>query len=109
MSGDPIEYIREFIDPNWKTILNNPYTQVQGVTPEFPAYPSGHSGFGSSGSLILTNIFGDNRPFTDNCHQDRYEFLGTPRTFTSLLKLVWKMHTAESGWVFTTGWTVMKV
>ena len=75
----PIEYIREFIDPNWKTILNNPYTQVQGVTPEFPAYPSGHSGFGSSGSLILTNIFGDNRPFTDNCHQDRYEFLGTPR------------------------------
>lgn len=82
----PIEYIREIIDPNWKTILNNPYTNVQGVTPEFPAYPSGHSGFGSSGGLILTNIFGDNRPFTDNCHQDRYEFLGTPRTFTSFVE-----------------------
>ncbi len=82
----PIEYIREIIDPEWKTILNNPYSNITGLTPEFPAYPSGHSGFGSSASLILTDAFGDNRTFTDNCHQDRHEFIGTPRTFTSFIE-----------------------
>lgn len=79
----PISYIREVIDPNWKTLLNHPYTGISGISPEFPAYPSGHSGFGGAGASILTDIFGDNKSFTDNCHINRSEFKGTPRTFSS--------------------------
>ena len=82
----PIEYIRENIDPNWKTILNHPLTNVKSLTPEFPAYPSGHSGFGGSASIILTDIFGNNRSFTDNCHKSRFEFIGVPRTFASFIE-----------------------
>lgn len=79
----PISYIRNVVDPNWKTKLNHPYTGLSGISPEFPAYPSGHSGFGGSGASILTDIFGDNKSFTDNCHINRSEFKGTPRTFSS--------------------------
>ncbi|MBK8623080.1 MAG: phosphatase PAP2 family protein [Saprospiraceae bacterium] len=82
----PIEFIRENIDPNWKTALHNPYSNVQSLTPEFPAYPSGHSGFGGSASIILTDIFGNNRYFTDNCHKNRFEFLGVPRSYTSFIE-----------------------
>ncbi|MBK6785186.1 MAG: phosphatase PAP2 family protein [Saprospiraceae bacterium] len=82
----PIEFIRENIDPNWKTVLNNPYTNVKSVTPEFPAYPSGHSGFGGSAALILTDIFGNNRQFTDNCHKNRFEFIGVPRSYNSFME-----------------------
>ncbi|HMS67458.1 MAG: vanadium-dependent haloperoxidase [Saprospiraceae bacterium] len=82
----PIEYIRDVIDQDWKTALNHPQTNVEGLTPEFPAYPSGHSGFGGSASLILTDIFGNNRAFTDNCHVNRFEFLGTPRTYSSFIE-----------------------
>lgn len=79
----PIEYIREVLDPHWKTALNHPYTGVKSLTPEFPAYPSGHSGFGASGATVLTDIFGNNHEFTDNCHRGRIEFLSIPRTFNS--------------------------
>ena len=82
----PIEYIRDNMDQNWKTVLNHPFTNVKGLTPEFPAYPSGHSGFGGSASLILTDIFGNNRSFTDNCHKSRFEFIGVPRTFSSFIE-----------------------
>lgn len=81
----PIEFIRKNIDPNWQTLLNHPYTGVKSLTPEFPAYPSGHSGFGGAGTAILTDIFGSNRAFTDNCHLGRTEFLSTPRSYSSFL------------------------
>src|SRR4029079_17639276 len=80
----PIEYIRELMEPGWTTLLNNPLNGVHSLTPEFPSYPSGHSGFGSSGSAIMAEIFGNVHPFTDNCHQNRIEFLGTPRTYNTL-------------------------
>ncbi len=79
----PVEYIRDIMEPNWLTALNNPLSGARGITPPFPAYPSGHSGFGGSGATILTDIFGDNRTFTDNCHLNRFEFTGNPRTFQS--------------------------
>jgi hypothetical protein len=82
----PIEYIRDVIDPTWTTLLNHPYTGVQSLTPEFPAYPSGHSGFGGAGSAIMAEMFSNTHSFTDNCHQNRTEFNGTPRTFTTLLE-----------------------
>ncbi|MBP8940718.1 MAG: phosphatase PAP2 family protein [Saprospiraceae bacterium] len=79
----PVEYIQELIDPTWKTQMNHPYTNMKGMSPNFPAYPSGHSGFGSSGAAILTDILGSNKSFTDNSHKDRFEFLGAPRSFSS--------------------------
>lgn len=82
----PVQYIRAVMEPNWKTALNHPYQDLKGFTPPFPAYPSGHSGFGGSAALIFTDIFGNNYQWVDNCHKDRYEFLGTPRSFNSFLE-----------------------
>lgn len=82
----PVQYIRRVMDPNWKTILNNPLQHFVGMTPEFPAYPSGHSGFGGAGASILTDIFG-NRGFIDRSHTNRTEFIGLPRTYSNLMEL----------------------
>lgn len=83
----PIHYIRRNFDPSWSTLMNNALTGVEGITPEFPAYPSGHSGFAGAGATILTDIFGYNYPFTDNCHKDRTEFNGTPRSFNTFIEM----------------------
>jgi hypothetical protein len=95
----PISYIRRVFAQkypeaaNWKTILNNPLTGLTGFTPPFPAYPSGHSGFGGAGAKILSSYFeytpehSGTYTFTDLCHKDRVEFIGTPRTFTSFKEL----------------------
>lgn len=95
----PISFIRRVMaqnDPaaaNWKTILNDPIHQVYGITPAFPAYPSGHSGFGGAGGRILSSFFEYNSKhpggytFTDLCHKDRYEFIGTPRTYSSFKEM----------------------
>ena len=95
----PISYIRRVLAPkypeaaNWKPLLNNPFSGVQGLTPAFPAYPSGHSGFGGAGGRILSSLFEYNNEhpgtyaFTDLCHRDRAEFIGTPRSFQSFKEL----------------------
>lgn len=82
----PIQFIRTVMEPGWTTLLNHPVTGMKSMTPEFPAYPSGHSGFGSSASAIMAEIFGNTRPFTDNCHQNRTEFNGTPRSYNTILE-----------------------
>lgn len=82
----PVDYIRDVMDPGWTTILNNPVTGVKGVTPPFPSYPSGHSGFAGAGSAIMADIFGNTHPYTDNCHQNRTEFNGTPRSYNTILE-----------------------
>lgn len=79
----PIDYIRRFIDPSWTTLLNVPFNNVKSITPEFPAYPSGHACFGGSGAGIMNDIFGGTTSFTDNCHVSRFEFIGAPRYFNS--------------------------
>jgi PAP2 superfamily len=95
----PITYIRRVMAQkypeatHWKTMLNNPITGVQGFTPAFPAYPSGHSGFGGAGAKILASFFeytqshAGTYSFTDLCHNNRVEFIGTPRTFSSFKAL----------------------
>jgi len=83
----PVQYIRRVIDPEWRTILNNPLNNVKGMTPEFPAYPSGHSGFGGAGSAVLAEVFGNIQGFTDKCHQNRTEFIGTPRSYNNFMEL----------------------
>ena len=82
----PVQYIRANIQSDWKTILNNKSKNVIGMSPEFPAYPSGHSGFGGSAAIIFTDIFGNNYPFVDNCHLGRTEFLGIPRAYSSFIE-----------------------
>jgi len=95
----PVDYIRNVLAKDfpdaatWTTILNHPYGGPQGFTPSFPAYPSGHSGFGGAGSKILSAFFEFNGKhpgtysFTDLCHYNRTEFNGTPRTFDSFKDL----------------------
>lgn len=83
----PITYIRRTLDKDWLTILNDPIGNQKGLTPPFPAYPSGHSGFGAAGAGILSDIFGNVRTFTDRCHVDRTEFIGIPRTFSNFSEL----------------------
>ncbi|HMX39137.1 MAG TPA: vanadium-dependent haloperoxidase [Saprospiraceae bacterium] len=91
----PVSYIRRILPAEYpeakdfSSILNNPPAGYSGVTPAFPAYPSGHSGFGGAGGKILSSIFEFNSihpgtfSFTDNCHKDRTDFIGSPRSFSS--------------------------
>lgn len=95
----PVSYIRRVLSQkfpeatNWKSILNNPITGLTGFSPPFPAYPSGHSGFGGAGGRILSSVFEYNNEhpgvysFTDLCHKNRHEFIGTPRTFSSFKEM----------------------
>ncbi len=88
----PVSYIRTTIDTKWVSKLNNvvavPY--VAGVTPPFPAYPSGHSAFGGAAAEALSDIYGYNYAMTDNCHQGRTEFLGMPRSFNSFYEMAYE-------------------
>lgn len=83
----PQTYINRVIDPNWKPALFNPLTGEEGVTPSFPAYPSGHSTMGAAGAEVLGDIFGYAYSMTDRCHENRTEFEGTPRTFGSFFEM----------------------
>lgn len=79
----PIDYIHRMMDPDWLTICYNPITGVKGKSPNFPAYPSGHAGFGAASAEVLIDVFGFHFPMTDRTHEGRTEFLGTPRQFDS--------------------------
>ncbi|WP_174238664.1 vanadium-dependent haloperoxidase [Pedobacter sp. L105] len=57
----PETAIRQYIDPNWKPLLQ---------TPPFPEYISGHSVVSATSSTILTYFFGGNFSYTDNVEQD---------------------------------------
>ncbi len=83
----PVHFINREFNTEWSTILNNPANGLRGVTPEFPAYPSGHSGFGGAGARILTDVFGFDYAFTDNCHKDRTEFRGAPRSYNTFIEM----------------------
>jgi len=83
----PVTYIHKFIDPDYKSNLNNPLTGDVGFVPPFPAYPSGHSTMGGAGAEALASVFGYNYSMTDRCHFGRTEFVGTPRTFHSFLEM----------------------
>jgi membrane-associated phospholipid phosphatase len=78
----PESYIKREIDPNWEPLLINPATQL-AVTPQFPAYPSGHSTMGGAAAEVLTDVFGISYAMTDRCHENRPEFEGKPRAFNS--------------------------
>ncbi len=83
----PQTYINRVFDPAWKPALYNPLTGDEGVTPSFPAYPSGHSTMGAAGAEVLGSVFGYAYDMTDRCHENRAEFEGKPRTFGSFFEM----------------------
>ncbi len=86
----PQSYINRVIDPSWKPALYNPLTGEEGVTPSFPAYPSGHSTMGAAGAEALASIFGYSYAMTDRCHENRVEFAGIPRAFGSFYEMAYE-------------------
>jgi hypothetical protein len=82
----PITFIRKHIDPNFNPTLGRAIGAA-GLTPDFPGYPSGHSTFGGLASSVFTHYFGEQYTFTDNCHKNRIEFYGIPRTFHTFSEL----------------------
>ncbi|MBK8350104.1 MAG: vanadium-dependent haloperoxidase [Saprospiraceae bacterium] len=83
----PESYIKRLIDPSWEPNLYNPNTGDKGISPSFPAYPSGHATFGAAASEALASVFGYSYGMTDNCHRNRTEFSGYPRTFSSFFEM----------------------
>ncbi len=83
----PETYIRRVIDPTWKTALNNPINGQKGLTPAFPAYPSGHSTMGGGAAEVLTDIFGIHYAMMDRCHDTRNDFLGMARPFNNFYEM----------------------
>lgn len=79
----PESYIQRVIDPTWEPALYNPLTGDEGISPSFPAYPSGHSTMGAAGAEVLGHIFGYGYGMSDNCHANRVEFEGRSRAFSS--------------------------
>lgn len=55
----PSSYVKKYIDPEWIQLWPEP---------PFPAFPSGHAIHSAATATVLTDIFGDNFSFTDNCH-----------------------------------------
>jgi hypothetical protein len=83
----PVDYIRnEMGHSEWNTIMC-PDGAGQFFTPQFPTYPSGHGTFGAAAAEVLTSMFGHDFQMTDNCHKDRSEFIGTPRTFHNFYEM----------------------
>ena len=83
----PQTYINRVIDPSWKPALYNPLTGDEGITPSFPAYPSGHATMGGAGAEVLGSIFGYDYAMADRCHENRAEFEGKPRSFGSFFEM----------------------
>jgi hypothetical protein len=78
----PESYVKRMLQPEFEPILAMPGGD-SGITPSFPAYPSGHATFGAAAAAVLTEVFGNGYRMTDNCHKDRADFNGTPRYFDS--------------------------
>ena len=76
----PSVYIEAFIDPNFQTNL---YPYISWPNPSFPSYPSGHSTFASAAAGVFIHHFGNTIDFIDRSHEDRTEFRGASRAFTS--------------------------
>ncbi|HMG15931.1 MAG TPA: vanadium-dependent haloperoxidase [Saprospiraceae bacterium] len=81
----PVTFIRKFIDPNYKTFLT-----ANGVTPNFPTYPSGHGTFGSAAAEVLTYELGSDFAMTDRCHEGETAFNGTPRSFFNFYDMAYE-------------------
>lgn len=68
----PVTYVQLVIDSNWEPGFL--------PTPPFPEFPSGHSVQSSAAAQVMDQVFGAEKPFTDNTHNDRG---WGPRQFSS--------------------------
>jgi hypothetical protein len=67
----PQTYIQTNINPTWVSYI---------ATPPHPEYTAGHATESATASVILSNLFGANTPFTDHTHDiDGY----APRSFAN--------------------------
>lgn len=70
----PETYINEYIDEDWKPILQ---------TPPFPEHTSGHSVVSRTSAILLTQIFGNNFEYIDTVEEE----FGLPaRSYDSFLQ-----------------------
>jgi hypothetical protein len=70
----PTSFIQTTIDPNWKSLLDNP---------PFPEYTSGHGTVSGAIAVVLSDMFGYNYRFTDYSHEARGL---KPRSFDSFFE-----------------------
>ncbi len=82
----PVTYIQRNINPTWN-VVNLTTNGFLRSTPSFPAYPSGHSTFGAAAAEALSSVFGYNFSMTDRCHDDRTDFQGRSRSYTSFYEM----------------------
>lgn len=80
----PNVYIRENLDTNYQTNL---FRFIDWPNPSFPSYPSGHSAFASAAAGVFISELGDNVAFTDRTHENRAEFRGFPRRYSTLSEM----------------------
>lgn len=66
------------LDGNSATEADATWTPLL-VTPPFPSYTSGHSGFSAAAAEVLSAFFGSNRPFSGTSDG----LVGASRTWTS--------------------------
>jgi hypothetical protein len=59
----PVTYVQLVIDSNWEPGIM--------PTPPFPEFPSAHSVQSSAAAQVLGKVFGEDKAFTDNTHNDR--------------------------------------
>ena len=78
----PITFIRKYIDPTWLSALTK-----DGITPNFPGYPSGHASFSGAAAEVLSYEFGTDFALIDRCHAGRTEFVSIPRPYTSFFQM----------------------
>ena len=83
----PATYIVNVMGKNTWNVAALTSTHFVSSTPSFPAYPSGHSTFGGAAAEALSSVFGFSYHMTDRCHQNRTDFNGAPRSFSSFYEM----------------------
>ena len=79
----PTDYITKMMDQDYHSLLGRAINQI-GIVPDYPSYPSSHAMLSSVSAGIMEEFFGTTLSFTDNCHINRTEFFGNPRSYVSL-------------------------
>ena len=69
----PVDYIRRVINPEFRPILGDA-VEIEGLN---------HATFGAVGAGVFRAFYGPTTDFLDRCHENRTEFIGTPRRFTT--------------------------
>jgi hypothetical protein len=87
----PYSYIYDNMDKSWKTLLRDPTKEMgarEGITPQHPSYPSGHSTYAQAAAEIFIAEWGDKYKFTDMVPEGKKDFYDMrPRSFTSFTQM----------------------